>query len=84
MTTGPVNSEPFTETLMRQAGMTAHTWLIQGKKYIDEEFGEGHAKGHPELLAGFMISASNDQIAMYIHKLSESLPDALNVSEAWS
>jgi len=45
---------------LRQAGMTANTYLVDGIIAIDEHFGEGYCKRHPELLSTFMIVASKD------------------------
>lgn len=53
------------ETLMKQAGYTAEYWMKQAVISIDEQFGDGYAKNHPELIGQFMIAASNDQLAMY-------------------
>lgn len=47
-------------TLFRQASMTAEEYLRKAKESIDAEFGEGHAKSHPELVAGFMQCAAAD------------------------
>lgn len=60
------------ETLMNQAGYTAEHWMKQAIESIDGMFGEGYAKKNPELISGFMIAASNDQLAMYISKLKDN------------
>lgn len=46
--------------LMRQARDTAETYFNQAIRIIDEKFGEGYAKEHPELVAGFMNTAARD------------------------
>ncbi len=46
--------------LMRQARDTAETYFNQAVRIIDEKFGEGYAKEHPELIAGFMKTAAKD------------------------
>lgn len=46
--------------LMRQARDTAETYFNQSVRVIDEKFGEGYAKEHPELIAGFMNTAARD------------------------
>ena len=43
-----------------QAGTTIHTYFHQAIKIIDDEFGGGYAKGHPELLAGCIQAQSLD------------------------
>lgn len=57
---------------MNQAGYTAEHWMKQAIESIDGMFGEGYAKKNPELISGFMIAASNDQLAMYISKLKDN------------
>lgn len=66
------------ETLMRQAGMTADYWMQQAIESIDARLGEGYASKHPELISGFIIAASNDQKAMHIKEMSESLSSQLD------
>lgn len=46
--------------LMRQARDTAETYFNQAVRIIDEKFGEGYAKEHPELIAGFMNTTAKD------------------------
>lgn len=46
--------------LMRQARDTATTYFNQAVRIIDEKFGKGYAKAHPELIAGFMNTAAKD------------------------
>lgn len=46
--------------LMRQARDTAETYFNQAVRIIDEKFGEGYAKEHPGLIAGFMKTAAKD------------------------
>lgn len=47
--------------------------LHQAKKSIDELFGEGHANNHPELVSGFMVTASNNLIATNLSNIATSL-----------
>lgn len=46
--------------LMLQARDTAQTYFNQAVRIIDEKFGEGYAKAHPELITGFMKTAASD------------------------
>jgi hypothetical protein len=46
--------------MLRQAGMTAETYLIDGVAAIDKFFGKGFAKEHPELIGAFMQAAATD------------------------
>jgi len=73
------------ETLMRQAGMAASSWMAQGIGDIDKQFGDGYAEKHPELLVGYMTAAAGDEIAIYVHRLGEAVErlktsDTLNVN----
>lgn len=45
--------------------------LHQAAKSIDALFGEGYAKEHPELVAGFMVSAANSTIAVALEEIAE-------------
>lgn len=46
--------------LMRQARDTAEAYFNQAVRIIDEKFGEGYAKEHPELITGYMDTAAQD------------------------
>lgn len=63
---------PSAETMMDQAGNTAVSWFRTAVIEIDELFGKGYAKTHPELIAGFMQAAGYDEIAMYLRGLVNS------------
>jgi len=41
---------PEADLFLKQAGMTAHHYLFQAIKSIDQAFGEGYAKANPELV----------------------------------
>lgn len=49
-----------TETLFRQAMMTAAEYFQNAIAEIDEALGSGYAKEHPELIAAFMKVAASD------------------------
>jgi hypothetical protein len=51
--------------MLRQAGMTAETYLIDGVAAIDESLGKGFAREHPKLIAAFMQAAG----AVYAGKI---------------
>ena len=48
------------QTLMTQASMTAHTYFHAAIKTIDDQFGDGYAQEHPELLAALLQTAGTD------------------------
>lgn len=68
------------ETLLRQASETAHGYLIKAVRYIDDQFGKGYAKAHPELVAAFMGVASKDfnnaVFCKSLQEASDTLADA--------
>ena len=70
------------ETIMKQAGMTAQHWMCQGRDFIDEQFGDGYAEKHPELLAGFIAAAGSDEIAMYLHQIGQAVERLAETFEA--
>lgn len=47
-------------TLMRQAPQTAHTYLQDCSRYLDQHFGEGYAAKHPEVLAAMIRASAQD------------------------
>ncbi len=59
--------------LMRQASDTAETYLNRAVRIIDEKFGEGYAKAHPELIVGFMSTAAMDFHTAILHQKFDSL-----------
>jgi hypothetical protein len=48
------------ETLLRQAPMTAHDYMMHAISDIDELLGKGYAAKHPELIAAYMQTAAID------------------------
>jgi hypothetical protein len=54
------------EGIMRQAKMTAHDYLPAGTTNIDELFGLGTARAHPELVAAYAQIAAIDAGAAII------------------
>jgi len=66
---------PTPETLMRQAGITAHYWLGNAISDIDELMGDGYAKKNPELVSAYMQSAGLDQCAMYLRNIGDMIQE---------
>jgi hypothetical protein len=48
------------DTLLRQATMTAHDYMLHAVADIDKLLGKGYAKDHPELIAAYMQTAARD------------------------
>lgn len=66
--------------IMEDGSDAAVSYLVQAVKAIDEKFGDGYAKQHPELVGAFMKAAATDsqgiQIAKAIQELAEELSKA--------
>jgi len=68
-------------TLLRQAHMTAHDYMLHAVADIDERLGKGYAKEHPELIAAYMWTAAADfgrasiakELGEAIYNLAETL-----------
>lgn len=54
--------------LMHQAMLTSQSYLNSAVLFIDEKFGEGYAKAHPELIVGYMGSAAQDYNTGTMHQ----------------
>ena len=52
------------EQVIVDAAGTANEWMISAIEGIDDQFGEGYAREHPELIAAYMKVAAMDQAAM--------------------
>lgn len=61
---------PSAEILAEQAAKTASGWMSDAVTGIDELFGKGYAKQHPELVAAFMQSAAIDEAAMHLRGIA--------------
>ena len=74
------------DELLKQAQMTAHEYLLSGKDVIDDLFGAGYARAHPDLLAAYMKTAATDFFTAIIAKelggalegVAMSITDAAN------
>jgi hypothetical protein len=51
---------PEADVFLKQAGMTAHHYLFQAIKSIDQAFGERYAKANPELVGVFIQTCAAD------------------------
>ncbi len=67
--------EADSHTLMRQAPMTAETYLIDAIASIDERLGEGYAKANPSLVGAFITASSIDFGAAIIARALEAIAD---------
>jgi hypothetical protein len=67
------------ETLLRQAPMTAYEYMRAAVRDIDEVFGAGYAKAHPELVGQYMLTCAADFGAAVI---ARDIGDALDALDA--
>jgi hypothetical protein len=75
------------DTLLRQASMTAMEYFDKAVIHIDDSFGKGYAKEHPELIAAFMQVAASDfnaansakSLAEAIEQLAETQANAIKL-----
>ncbi len=65
------------DELLRQASMTADTYMSSAVREIDETFGKGFAKSNPTLVAAYMQAASADFAAASNGKIFASALDRI-------
>jgi hypothetical protein len=70
------------DALMRQAGMTAHDWMLEAKGFVEERFSEYPPEARAILMAAYMNGAAGDEIAMYLRSLAEATEPLLDVVRA--
>ena len=70
--------EAGSETLFRQAPMTAHDYMLKAIDDIDKLLGKGYAKQHPELIAAYMQTAAIDFGTAIIARAIESVATVLD------
>jgi len=71
------------QTLLRQAPMTANEYLISAIDHIDNQLGKGYAAKHPELIAAFMQTSAFDLGAAVVARAIEGITPAIeSVAEA--
>jgi hypothetical protein len=58
---------------MRQAPMTAHDYLLAAVHDIDEIFGQGYARAHPELAGQFILTCAIDFAGAIVARAIENL-----------
>lgn len=63
--------------LMDQASMTAATYFRKAVETIDDQFGEGYAKAHPELVGAFMRTCTADFSACFTSDFLDKIATAL-------
>jgi hypothetical protein len=66
------------QTLMRQASMTADTYLREVVKSIDEQFGAGFAKANPAVVAAMLQACTGDFAACMVSNSLDRLGEAIH------
>ena len=69
--------------LMRDASSAAYSYLVEANNMIDDLYGKGYAKNHPELVGAFIQAAAIDlaavTIAVKLQEISKQLEIGINV-----
>ena len=68
------------EIVMKQAGMTAHDWMLEAREYVEDNFKSYPPEARATLIAAYVQAAAGDEIAMSLRGLTEAaepLSDAL-------
>lgn len=58
--------------VMKQAGMTAHDWMMEAHRFVDERFAEYPPEARATLIAAYVNAAAGDEIAMSLRGLAEA------------
>ena len=62
---------------MDQATMTADTYFQKAIRHIDNQFGDGYAEKHSELIGAFMSTAASDfHTAIIAQHIAETIREA--------
>lgn len=61
------------DDLMRQASMTANTWMLDAKRAVDEVFGNVPLEVRATLIAAYVNAAAGDELAMSLFGIPEAI-----------
>ena len=71
---------------LRDAALTTGTWTAKAKRFIDEEFGNGYAEAHPDLVGAWIKTAAMsylaDRLSIAFERAAAELADAWSEPEA--
>ena len=59
-------------TVMRQAGMTAHDWMLEAAEFVEQRFADYPPQARAALIAAYTTAAASDEVAMYVRALAEA------------
>lgn len=71
----PVSND--TTQMMEQAKATADEYLRAARHSIDDEFGDGYAAKHPELMGAFMQTTAMDLLTWAVRRSGEQIADSI-------
>lgn len=64
------------DTLMRQAPVTADTYLVEAIESVEKRMGKGAAEKYPQIVAALITAAATDyHAAMFSHRVAPALQD---------
>ena len=66
------------DLFLRQAPMTTHDYFHEMVRVIDDKFGDGYAKAHPELVGALVQTCATDFAAMFTHHVLEEIESSLS------
>jgi hypothetical protein len=67
--------------VMKQAGMTAHDWMLEAARFVEDRFADYPPQARATLIAAYTTAAAGDEIAMNLRGLveaAEPLADAID------
>lgn len=70
------------DTLLRQAGATAETYLADAIRAIDNAFGDNFARDHPRIVAAFMKTAARDYHTAIMKAGLDNIAQAIQEAKA--
>lgn len=66
------------KTIMKQAGDTAHDWMLEATRFVEERFAEYPPAARATLIAAYIKTAAGDELAMNVRGLAEDVMETLD------
>lgn len=61
--------------IMDQAAMTADSWGVKAKRFVEEWFDDYPPSARATIVAAYMNAAAGDEIAMHLRILAKAVED---------
>lgn len=61
--------------IMDQAAMTADSWGVKARRFVDEWFDDYPPSARATIIAAYMNTAAGDEIAMHLRCLAKAVED---------